>query len=207
MIADTVQNIFLAVTKGVNIKKNFITELERAAILENLSQYYQQLQVDLPGLAGVETALGYNPNSKDASFWSLDNPIRPYNNDANHDSALRLLYNIQQSVSQELTNVYNKKFRLVNCILNKMIPGCFNGMHTDDQPGYDDPVHTALIYLSGSGQDFTGGAIHFQHEDITINPDRNMLIFFRGSVDRPHEVKTVLSGTRETITMQFTVED
>jgi len=120
---------------------------------------------------------------------------------------LKLLYKIHQDVAQELTTVYQKKFRLVNCILNKMIPGCFNGMHTDDQPGYDDPVHTALVYLSGSNEDFTGGAIHFQQENVTIEPDRNLLLFFRGSVDRPHEVKEVLSGIRETITMQFTIEE
>jgi hypothetical protein len=60
------------------------------------------------------------------------------------------------------------------------------------------------VYLSGTGIDFTGGAIHFEVEELTVEPERNMLIMFPGSVDRPHEVRTVLSGSRETITMQFT---
>jgi hypothetical protein len=192
---------------GINVVKDFITEEERQTILKELSIYYRPLNLDIPGLPGTETALGYNANSRDASFWSLDNPPVPYTNNEAHDSALRLLYEIYQRALNEMSTVYNKKFRLVNCILNKMVPGCFNGMHTDDQPGYDDPVHTVLVYLSESGEDFTGGAIHFEKENITINPHRNMLLFFRGSVDRPHEVQEVLSGTRETITMQFTVED
>jgi Rps23 Pro-64 3,4-dihydroxylase Tpa1-like proline 4-hydroxylase len=97
--------------------------------------------------------------------------------------------------------------RLVNCILNKMTEGNFNSMHTDDQPQYKDPVHTAIVYLSGQNVDFTGGEIYFQVENYLISPERNMLVFFEGNVQRPHEVKTVVSGVRQTITMQFTKEE
>ena len=190
----------------IHIKKNFISDEQRELILTELSKHYQTVpeMQDIPEIKNIETALGYDPNTRAASFWSLNNPILPYEESPDYNNALRTLYEIYKTIQQELTSTYNKQFRLVNCILNKMLPGSSNPMHTDDQPGFDDPVHTCLVYLSGTGIDFTGGAIHFDVEELTVEPERNMLIMFQGSIERPHEVKPLLSGSRETITMQFT---
>lgn len=190
----------------IYIKKNFISDEQRELILTELSKHYQKTpeMYVTPERKNIETALGYDPNTRAASEWSLNNPILPYEESPDYNNALRTLYEIYKTIQQELTSTYNKQFRLVNCILNKMLVGSTNPTHTDDQPGFDDPVHTCLVYLSGTGIDFTGGAIHFEVEELTVEPERNMLIMFQGSVDRPHEVRTVLSGSRETITMQFT---
>jgi hypothetical protein len=184
---------------------NFITEDERELILQELSKYYRKPPSELDHLSSVETAFGFDPNSKNASFWSIENPLVPYKMEEPHDSALVLLYNIYKKVQQELENTYKKKFRLVNIILNKMLTGSNNGLHTDDQPGFDDPVHTCLIYLSGNNKDFTGGELYFHTENKTIKPDRSMLVFFEGNTERPHEVLEILSGVRENITLQFTI--
>ena len=191
--------------QAINIRSNFITNEERDLLLKELSTYYQPSISKDHG--SLETALGYDPNSRDASLWSISNPIKPFTNSAEHNQALKLLYEIYKKLQQELELTYQKPFRLVNCILNKMLPGSFNPMHTDDQPGFDDPVHTCLIYLSGYNIDFTGGQLYFQEEDKTFEPKRNMLVFFQGDTGRPHEVREILSGTRETITMQFTTKE
>lgn len=190
---------------GIHIRSNFISDEDRDLLLKELSIYYQPSI--FKDLGSVETAFGYDPNSRDASLWSISNPIKPLTNSAEHNQALTLLYEIYKKLQQELELTYQKPFRLVNCILNKMLPGSFNGMHTDDQPGFDDPVHTCLIYLSSYGIDFTGGQLYFQEEDKTVEPKRNMLVFFQGDTGRPHEVREILSGTRETITMQFTTKE
>jgi Rps23 Pro-64 3,4-dihydroxylase Tpa1-like proline 4-hydroxylase len=184
----------------IHIEKDFISNYQRNLIIKNLSRNYQTINE----LEATETALGYDANSRMAEQWSIENPIRPYTEDAEYNMSLRLIYYIYKLTQEQLETTFNKKFRLVNCILNKMSPGAQNPMHTDDQPGYDDPVHTCLIYLSGSNIDFTGGELYFMNENKTIEPARNMLIMFQGNESRPHEVKQVLSGTRETITMQFT---
>jgi hypothetical protein len=192
----------------IYIRNNFINKNERDYILNELSIYYNALNdSDIPGTANVQSALGYNPNSRDASLWSDNNPIRAFNSSSSHNAALNLLYDVYRRVKAELEQTYQKQFRLVNCILNKMVAGASNGMHTDDQPGYDEPVHTCLIYLSSYNEDFQGGEIYFLKEDLLIEPQKNMLIFFEGHTERPHEVKKILSGVRETITMQFTVEE
>ena len=189
----------------VHIKENFIKLEERNIILNQLSRYYRPLPEEVPWLKNVETALGYDPNSKEASFWTKENPILPFIGNKEHDEALNILHDIYIKVLKELESTYKKPMRLVNCILNKMSEGAFNPIHTDDQPGFNDPVHTCLIYLSEQDIDFTGGEIYFSSEKLLISPKRNMLIFFEGNVKRPHKVNKVLSGTRQTITMQFTV--
>jgi hypothetical protein len=190
----------------IHIKKDFISDEHRNLIISNLSRHYKPMpeMYVTPELKNIETALGYDPNTRMASEWSLERPILPYSDDEDYNMALRTLYGVYEMLQQELEKTYNTRFRLVNCILNKMLPGSSNPMHTDDQPGFDDPVHTCLIYLSGSDIDFTGGELYFINEDQTIRPERNMLVMFQGSIERPHEVKYVLSGSRETITMQFT---
>jgi Rps23 Pro-64 3,4-dihydroxylase Tpa1-like proline 4-hydroxylase len=91
-------------------------------------------------------------------------------------------------------------------ILNKLLTGATNSVHTDDQPGFNDPVHTCLVYLSSHNIDFKGGELYFHKENMTIEPKRCMLVFFEGNTDRPHEVLEVLSGIRENITLQFTAK-
>jgi hypothetical protein len=52
----------------IHIKKNFITNGQREIILRELSSYYVPLDIGIPGTIGVETALGFDPNSKDATM-------------------------------------------------------------------------------------------------------------------------------------------
>jgi hypothetical protein len=193
----------------IYIEKNFITNEELQILNTQLKKYYQklELQTDMPWLANIETGLGFDPNSKKASYWSESQPIVSYNQNTEHDQALLLLYRIQQRVKSLLQQTYNKEFRLVNALMQKMKTGSANPMHTDDQPGYDDLVHTCLLYLSGYGIDFQGGELYFSVENQLIKPEEGMLIFFEGHTNRPHEVKPVLSGSRENIIFQFTVDE
>lgn len=190
----------------IYIEKHFIKESERLLLQQELGQYYKPAmkQEGVPHLDYIETALGFNPNSLEASLWSYDKPIRPYNNRGEHNQALRLLYEIYKKTQATLEETYNKKFRLVNTLFQKMKTNSYNPMHTDDQPGYDDPVYTCLLYLSEQHLDFEGGELYFHTEQQIIVAELDMLVYFQGDTSRPHEVKPVLSGTRENIILQFT---
>lgn len=190
----------------IHIHKHFITESERGLLQKELGIYYraQLAREGAPYLNDIDTALGFNANSLDASLWAHDKPIIPYNDQLEHNQALRLLYEIYKKTQAVLEDTYQTKFRLVNAMLQKMKINSYNPMHTDDQPGYDDPVHTCLLYLSGQHLDFEGGELYFQAEAQTVVPERDMLVYFQGDTSRPHEVKPVWSGTRENIIFQFT---
>ena len=87
--------------------------------------------------------------------------------------------------------------------------------HTDMiQPHFFDPLepvyswyqnqyswsgHLSLIvYLN---DDFEGGELVFPQHNLTIKPEKGMLIAFPGNLYFHHEVKEVKSGTRKTISL------
>lgn len=95
----------------------------------------------------------------------------------------------------------------------KLVEGAFNGLHSDvynpDGTRYDgdgrgdDLKYSALLYLSEFGKDFTGGELYFPKQDLTIRPQKGLLVFFPGDLDHVHEVKKVTSGERYAIVMFF----
>jgi len=75
-------------------------------------------------------------------------------------------------------------------------------LHVDDL-GYVTNNHLAtLIYLN---DDYAGGELGFATHNIVIKPNKGDLIFFPGNMHYAHEVKEVLSGTRYTLPIWFTI--
>jgi hypothetical protein len=117
-------------------------------------------------------------------------------------------------IKEELQNFYNIELTGGEGGLAKLITGASNGLHSDmyqsDGSKWNEVSnrgaelqHSALLYLSDHGKDFTGGEIIFPQHDLSIKPKVGMLVFFRGDREHFHEVSKVLSGERHCIVSFF----
>jgi len=77
-------------------------------------------------------------------------------------------------------------------------------LHVDDLGYVTDNHLPTLIYLN---DDYEGGQLSFATHDITIKPKKGDLIMFPGNMHYAHEVKEVLSGTRYTVPVWFTIPE
>lgn len=75
-------------------------------------------------------------------------------------------------------------------------------LHVDDLGYVTDNHLPTLIYLN---DDYEGGELSFPTHSITIKPKVGDLIIFPGNMHYAHEVKEVLSGTRYTLPIWFTI--
>jgi hypothetical protein len=75
-------------------------------------------------------------------------------------------------------------------------------LHVDDLGYVTDNHIPTLVYLN---DDYEGGEISFATHDITIKPKIGDLLIFPGNMHYAHEVKEVLSGTRYTLPIWFTI--
>ena len=75
-------------------------------------------------------------------------------------------------------------------------------LHVDDL-GYEENNHIpALIYLY---DDYEGGELGFATHGLIIKPKMGDLIIFPGNMHYAHEVFEVMSGTRYTLPIWFTI--
>lgn len=84
----------------------------------------------------------------------------------------------------------------------KWDPGTYLNLHVDDLGFVTDnhiPVH---IYLN---DDYEGGEVGFPTHNILIKPKVGDFNVFPGNMHYAHEVKKVLSGTRYTLPIWFTI--
>jgi len=75
-------------------------------------------------------------------------------------------------------------------------------LHVDDLGYVPDNHIAALIYLN---DDYEGGELKFETHDLSIKPKKADLVFFPGNMHYAHEVTEVLSGTRYTVPIWFTI--
>jgi len=75
-------------------------------------------------------------------------------------------------------------------------------LHVDDLGYVTDNHIPTLVYLN---DDYEGGEISFAIHNITIKPKIGDLLIFPGNMHYAHEVKEVLSGTRYTLPIWFTI--
>jgi hypothetical protein len=75
-------------------------------------------------------------------------------------------------------------------------------LHVDDLGYVTDNNLPTLIYLN---DDYEGGELGFPTHNMLIKPKIGDLIMFPGNLNYPHEVKEVLSGTRYTLPLWFTI--
>ena len=84
----------------------------------------------------------------------------------------------------------------------KWTEGTYLNLHVDDLGYVTDNHLPVLIYLNS---DYEGGEIKFEAHNISIKPNVGDFIVFPGNLHYPHEVTKVLSGTRYTLPIWFTI--
>lgn len=84
----------------------------------------------------------------------------------------------------------------------KWTEGTYLNLHVDDLGYVTDNHLPVLIYLNS---DYEGGEIRFEAHNISIKPNVGDFIVFPGNLHYPHEVTKVLSGTRYTLPIWFTI--
>jgi hypothetical protein len=112
---------------------------------------------------------------------------------------------IQQSIANQF-NMPKSKIKIKGLEYTIQESGQSLASHTDAGVSKND-VYSAILYLT---DEYDGGEIvfydtHLQEEPIptSYKPDAGTLIYFPGTVDYPHEVLPVISGTRSALVMFF----
>jgi hypothetical protein len=125
-----------------------------------------------------------------------------------------LIHDSLYKIKSQLESFYGIPLNKYEGGLVKLVTGAKNGLHSDmymldgsswnDGSGREDELeYSALLYLSDYDIDFTGGKITFPKQNLTIYPEKGMLVFFRGDLDHPHEVEEIVGGNRYAIVTFF----
>jgi hypothetical protein len=116
-------------------------------------------------------------------------------------------YNLVAKVKEEIYSLYGlekEKIREKQTDLSvvEWTEGSYLSLHVDDLGYITDnhlPVH---IYLN---DDYEGGELNFQTFGLSIRPKKGDMIVFPGNMHYPHELTKILSGTRYTLAVWFTI--
>jgi hypothetical protein len=114
-------------------------------------------------------------------------------------------FDIRGRVGYEIVKAYNFnriKPKEPQLSVAKWETGTKLTLHVDDLGYVTDNHIPTLIYLN---DDYEGGEISFATHDITIKPKVGDLLIFPGNMHYAHEVKEVISGTRYTLPIWFTI--
>jgi hypothetical protein len=84
----------------------------------------------------------------------------------------------------------------------KWVKGSKLNLHVDDLGYVTDNNIATLIYIN---DDYDGGEIKFATHEVDLKPKTADLLIFPGNMHYSHEVKEVLSGTRYTLPIWFTI--
>ena len=117
------------------------------------------------------------------------------------------IYGIIDRCKEEIQKAYGIKKEDVKAkedslSLIKWDEGTYLNLHVDDLGFITDnhlPVH---IYLN---DDYEGGEIKFETHGLSFKPNTGDFIVFPGNMHYPHEVTKILSGTRYTLPIWFTI--
>lgn len=154
----------------------------------------------------IEYLLSNVDENRKVSFVSQkDNDGNPTSWIHNYEGIIDKYHTIKR-VSEEITKAYdyqNIKKKDNNRInIARWDAGSKLSLHVDDL-GFETNNHIpTLVYLN---DDYEGGELSFATHNLTIKPKKGDLIFFPGNLHYAHEVKEVLSGTRYTLPIWFTI--
>ena len=98
------------------------------------------------------------------------------------------------------TNIAKKNTDRLN--LARWDKGSKLTLHVDDLGYVTDNHLPTLVYLN---DDYEGGELGFATHGLVIKPKKGDLIMFPGNMHYAHEVFEVLSGTRYTLPIWFTI--
>lgn len=190
---------------SVTVLENFVSYHDCEIITSGLDKLCEKHQ----HLFGYLSTQGF-ATSKEASALSTDNPIIKISGVEEQDRASVLLTSYILKLKDEMEKSFAEPMSVINCNYVQMLTGANNGLHSDSTDLDGVPYHDAeelefsgLIYFNDHGTDFKGGEITFPKQGMTIKPKAGMAVFFKGDVEHPHAVKTVLSGSRKNAVIFF----
>lgn len=125
------------------------------------------------------------------------------------------LADLRQRVVEKAQSFFDENgLRVEFTLLSQMRPGDAHGLHADNERRHPAggwvPNHTpyhshaAMVYLNTSGTDYQGGAICFPGHGMAVAPQAGDLVSFLCSHVHEHEVKTIESGMRYSISIWLT---
>jgi hypothetical protein len=126
-----------------------------------------------------------------------------------------MISNVVYLAKQELENHYGcGELSSFEGGMVMLTDGAVNGLHSDmynldgskweDGSGREDELeYSALLYMSDYGKDFVGGSVSFPKQELTVEPAKGLLVYFRGDLEHIHEVGEITSGKRYAIVMFF----
>ena len=112
---------------------------------------------------------------------------------------------ITKRVSDEVKKAYNYqniKQKDSTLTITRWDTGSKLTLHVDDLGYVTDNHLPTLVYLN---DDYEGGELGFATHNLIIKPKKGDLIMFPGNMHYAHEVFEVLSGTRYTLPIWFTI--
>lgn len=121
----------------------------------------------------------------------------------------KLVIRIVSDIINKSQKIFNQDIDLFHFCYHTMLPGGFNGLHSDgNNPdgtpsgpgGVEEPQeYSALLYLNDHGIDYSGGELLFPNQDLCIKPKSGQLIIFRGDHNYSHSVNKLERGIRDTM--------
>jgi len=161
---------------------------------------------------GMSGALGYNTSTEAAEVGKTRRAINGFDG-TEHESTVLKIEQMYADVQKALEEHFGMEMDLVNCNYQVLTEGGENPMHSDStkldgSPWRDDGVpeeleYSALLYLNNYEEDFQGGEVYFELQDVLVKPKRGQLLFFKGDVEHIHEVRKVLGGARKNFVFFF----
>jgi len=117
------------------------------------------------------------------------------------------IYNIVERCKEEISKFYGiKKEQLLvkqdSLSVVRWTEGTFLNLHVDDLGYVTDNHLPVVIYLN---DDYEGGEIRFETHGLSFKPNAGDFIVFPGNMHYPHEVTKILSGTRYTLPIWFSI--
>lgn len=175
-------------SSGIYKIDNFISKGSCDFLINNLSLDLQKTpDMHISGTLG----------SKNTKYLEL---IGNYNSYENYNVSIDLFNSIALSLADVISNVFNQQHMLKQTFYSVMETGGENEVHTDNYEESNKKDKSGLLYLN---DEFTGGELVFPEQNITVYPKPGTLIFFEGTIEKPHGVNKVLSGKRHNIITFF----
>lgn len=114
---------------------------------------------------------------------------------------------------KKIESFYNENFEHFVGGMTKLLPGAEQDLHADmcnldgTEIKNDKKAkvlkYSALLYLSSTEKDFSGGHLEFPKQELVVKPKTGKLVFFKGDENHPHSVSEIFSGKRYAIVMFF----
>lgn len=112
------------------------------------------------------------------------------------------LLGIMNLMQFEIESIHDFKLKPLSLYFIRWKEGSYLDYHSDNSSlagkdtGFSHLKHAAMIYLNN---DFDGGEIMFQRNEVSLKPVPRSFVAFNGGVDNIHAVNEIKSGTRYAI--------